>query len=105
MIKHNSFFQHIITVIVAVFFVFFFASTLTGKLPRSYWKGSLPIDYGIQTDDTDTRRVTLTVNNQLIRRDIHNVIGYIRGHQEPGNDDDGSDGIVMMMMMMNVVAS
>ncbi|EDO42629.1 predicted protein [Nematostella vectensis] len=60
--------------------------TLDGKVPDDSWRGGLPVDYGIQSRSNNTTTVTLSVKNNLSIKPIYNVIGEIRGVEEPGKD-------------------
>uniref|UniRef100_A0A8C5AHY5 N-acetylated alpha-linked acidic dipeptidase 2 n=1 Tax=Gadus morhua TaxID=8049 RepID=A0A8C5AHY5_GADMO len=58
-----------------------------GRLPPNNWKGALNVSYSIGPGFTDTFRtqkvrMNIHTNNQVTR--IYNVIGRIRGAQEPG---------------------
>ncbi|XP_048578817.1 N-acetylated-alpha-linked acidic dipeptidase 2 [Nematostella vectensis] len=56
---------------------------LRGSVKDSSFQGALPLTYGIEMDPSDNRTVTLTVNTVLQRKVVTNVIGTIRGKQEP----------------------
>ncbi|EDO43722.1 predicted protein [Nematostella vectensis] len=56
---------------------------LRGSVNDSSFQGALPLTYGIEMDPSDNRTVTLTVNTVLQRKVVTNVIGTIRGKQEP----------------------
>uniref|UniRef100_A0A2C9MAV3 Aminopeptidase NAALADL1 n=1 Tax=Biomphalaria glabrata TaxID=6526 RepID=A0A2C9MAV3_BIOGL len=60
-------------------------SNLSGSVSPEHWHGALPIEYRIGPgyENNSEIEVKVTVNNYLDKRVIKNVIGMIKGSEEP----------------------
>ncbi|KAH7639834.1 hypothetical protein HUG17_3867 [Dermatophagoides farinae] len=56
---------------------------MDGMIAPNDWKGGLNLTYRIGPKLKDNLKVRISVNNRLVRKTIYNVIGTIRGYDEP----------------------